>query len=181
MLRATVAQAKSKRRSRKRRTTGAAPRAVPAKRREPVAAHRREQPVRAAANPLSAYGERPRSPFGGLPVSEVAIFAGAVGVVVGLIEGGGAPLIVGVIVCALGVIEVTAREHFSGYRSHALLLAGVPAVGVEMAIVLFLGEPRTRALLLVAVIPVYALLFVLLRKRFQVARQARIARPPAPH
>ena len=157
----------------------AAPRAAPAKRREPPAPRPAQQ--RAATNPLGAYGERPLGPFGGVPVSEIAIFAGAVGVVVGLIGSGGAPLIVGVIVCALGVLEVTAREHFSGYRSHTLLLAGIPAVGTEVAIVAFLGEPRQRALLLLAVVPVYALLFWLLRKRFQVARQARIARPRTPH
>ena len=37
-------------------------------------------------------------------------------------------LAVGVVVCTLGVLEVTAREHFSGYRSHATLLAAIPAV-----------------------------------------------------
>jgi hypothetical protein len=132
-----------------------------------------------ARNPLGAVGERPQSPFGGLPVSEVAIFAGGVGMVVGLIQGGPS-LIVGIVVCALGVLEVTAREHFSGYRSHTTLLAAIPAVGVEGALVTAIGSPRQRALLLLAVVPVYAGVFWLLRKRFQVARQARIARPPTP-
>jgi len=40
--------------------------------------------------------------------------------------------------------------------------------------------PRERGLLLLAVVPVYAILFWLLRKRFLTARQARLARPPAP-
>jgi len=110
----------------------------------------------------------------------VAIFAGAIGLIVGLIQGGGPALIVGVIVCTLGVLEVTAREHFSGYRSHATLLAGIPAVGVELALVAAVGVPRERGLLLLAVVPVYAILFWLLRKRFLTARQARLARPPAP-
>jgi hypothetical protein len=132
-----------------------------------------------AHSPLGAVGERPASPFGGLPISEVAIFAGAVGMIVGLIQGGPA-LIVGVIVCALGVLEVTAREHFSGYRSHTTLLAAIPAVGFEVGLVAAIGTPRQRALLLLAVVPVYAGLFWFLRKRFQVARQARIARPSGP-
>jgi Ca2+/Na+ antiporter len=140
---------------------------------------RRVQAAR-GSTPVGAFGERPPSPFGGLPISELAILAGAIGVVVGVLRGGGAALIVGVIVCALGVVEVTAREHFSGYRSHAALLAGIPAVAVETGLVLAFGEPRRRALLALAVVPVFALLLWLLRKRFAVARQARMARPPAP-
>jgi hypothetical protein len=103
-----------------------------------------------------------------------------VAAVVGFVEGGGTPLIVGLVVCALGVVEVTAREHFSGYRSHAVLLAAIPAIAVEVGIVVLLGEPGQRALLLVAVVPVFAVLFWLLRRKFASARQARIARPPAP-
>ncbi len=129
---------------------------------------------------MGAYGERPPSPFGGLPVSEIAIFAGAVGLIIGLIQGGGPALIVGVIVCTLGVVEITAREHFSGYRSHAILLAALPAVGVEVALVTLVGTPSSRFLLLLVVVPVYAIVFWFLRRRFQVARQARVARPPAP-
>jgi hypothetical protein len=125
-------------------------------------------------------GERPEGPFGGLPVSELAILAGIVGAVVGFFNGGGAPLVVGLVVCALGVVEVTAREHFSGYRSHTVLLAAIPAIAVEVLIAVVLGEPRQRALLLVAVVPVFGVLVWLLRRRFAVARQARVARPPAP-
>jgi hypothetical protein len=96
----------------------------------------------------------------------------------GLIQHGGPALIVGVIACTLGVIEVTAREHFSGYRSHSTLLAAVPAVGAEVAVVALGGAPRQRLLLLLVVIPVYAVVFWLLRKRFRIARQARVARAP---
>jgi len=115
-----------------------------------------------------------------VPVSEIAIFAGAVALIVGVLRGGGAPLIVGFVICALGVIEVTAREHFSGYRSHSILLAAVPAVGAEVAVVTLIGTPSSRPLLLLVVVPVFALLFWPLRRRFQAARQARVARPPAP-
>lgn len=127
------------------------------------------------------YGEPPQSPFGGLPISEIAIFAGAVGVVVGLASHGGPALLVGVVVCTLGVVEVTAREHFAGYRSHATLLAAVPPVAIVAASVALLGSPAdrtTRELFLVAVVPVFAVLFWLLRKRFRTACQARLIRPP---
>lgn len=139
-----------------------------------------EREHRRAERRLGREGERPESPFGGLPISELAILAGLVAAVVGFLEGGGAALIVGLVVCALGVVEVTAREHFSGYRSHAVLLAAIPAIAVEVGIVVGIGEPRQRALLLLAVVPVFGILFWLLRRKFASARQARIARPRAP-
>jgi hypothetical protein len=178
----TVAGQKSKRRSRKRRHPGATPRPAPPPRREQRAERDAvsERTQRRSQRQLGTEGERPPSPFGGLPISELAIFAGLIGVIVGLIRGGGPALIVGVLICTLGVLEVTGREHFSGYRSHTMLLAAIPAVGVELGLVALIGEPRQRALLLLAVVPVYAILCWLLRKRFLSARQARIARPPAP-
>jgi hypothetical protein len=129
---------------------------------------------------LGTVGERPPSPFGGLPVSETAIFLGLVCLIVGLIDGGAAALVVGAVVCGLGVVEVTAREHFSGFRSHAVLLAAIPAVLVEAAIALLFGVPRNRGLLLLPVMPVFGLCFWLLRRNFQIARHARVTRPPAP-
>jgi uncharacterized protein (DUF58 family) len=87
---------------------------------------------------------------------------------------------VGLIVLALGVLEITAREHFAGYRSHTTLLAAIPTVAVETVLALTVGAPGNRALLLIAIVPVFALLFYLLRRRFLSARQARVARPPAP-
>jgi uncharacterized membrane protein HdeD (DUF308 family) len=145
--------------------------------REAVAARER----RPSQRHLGTEGERPPSPFGAVPVAEIAIFAGLVALIVWLFTGGTATLVVGLVVCALGVIEVTAREHFSGYRSHATLLAAIPAVAIGIALVSALGNHGDRApLLLVVAGPVFGVLFWLLRKRFQTARQARIARPPAP-
>jgi hypothetical protein len=165
-------------RSRKRRKPDSAPRAVPSSRRD-------ERAVRAAQaarerqrgrRQLGREGERPEGPFGGLPVSEVAILLGIVGAVFGFINGGGPALVVGLVVCALGVCEITAREHFSGFRSHTALLAAIPAVAVEATLVAIFGEPKQRAVLLVVVVPVFTILFWLLRRRFLTARQARVAR-----
>jgi hypothetical protein len=124
---------------------------------------------------LGREGERPESPFGGLPISELAILVGLIASVIGFIQGGGPALVVGLIVCALGVIEVTAREHFSGYRSHTALLAAIPSVALEAGVVLAF-KPSQRAILVLAVVPVFAGLFWWLRRRFLVARQARVAR-----
>ena len=182
-----MAASKSKRRSRKRRQPGTAPRLVESQRREivaerRVAAERRQQ---RANSMLGKYGEPPPSPFGGFPVSEIAIFAGIVGVLVGVLAGAPAALAVGIVVCTLGVLEVTAREHFSGYRSHATLLAAIPAIAIGIGIVAVIGHGSVRkglsgpnrAVLLV-IVPLFALLFWLLGKRFRAARQARVVRPP---
>jgi hypothetical protein len=136
--------------------------------------------VRRGERQLGREGQRPEGFFGGVPVSEIAILAGLVGAVVGFIRGGGPVLIVGIVVIALGVLEICGREHFSGYRSHTTLLAAIPSLGAETAIVAAFGAPSQRFLLLLFVVPVYGLLFWLLRRKFLAARQARVARPPAP-
>jgi hypothetical protein len=123
---------------------------------------------------LGTLGERPPGIFGGLPISEFAIFAGLVALVVGAINQGGAALDVGIVLMALGVTEVTAREHLSGYRSHTTLLAFMPAVIIEAIYALVIGAPRQRILLLVPVIPVFGICYWLLSRQFRTARHARV-------
>lgn len=142
---------------------------------------RAERDERRTQSMLGSYGERPPSLFGPVPVSEIAIFVGALGAAVGFLGHNQAALIVGLAVCVLGVAEFTAREHFSGYRSHATLLAAMPAVAILVVAVAVFGAPAertTRVLLLVAIVPVFAVLYWGLRKRFRTARQARVVRPP---
>lgn len=129
---------------------------------------------------LGTYGEAPESPFGGLPVSEFVILVGGVAVVFGFVSSTPAVWAAGIVLCTLGVIEFSAREHFSGYRSHTLMLAAIPAVAVGIALIALLGGSLTRGPLLLVVVAVFAVCFWLLRKRFRAARHARIAKPPAP-
>jgi hypothetical protein len=176
---ATLAAQKSKRSSRKRRNRSGAPRAVPSPRRDERAERQASatRAEKASSRQLGTLGERPPSPFGGLPVSEIAIFAGLAAVVVFLVRGGTATLVVGLVVCTVGVIEVTAREHLSGYRSHTTLLAAIPSVAVGIGLVSLIGDRRNRGPLLVAVAaPVFAVLVWLLRGRFKSARHARTVR-----
>jgi hypothetical protein len=174
-----VATQRSKPRSRKRRRRAPPGRALAASPRPEPREDRPARPrsVAGRTSPLGTYGERPPSPFGGLPVSEIAIAGGVVALVFGVIRQGGPALIGGVVLCLLGVIEVTAREHFSGYRSHTVLLAGIPAVVAEFVIVLTVGPPAVRVLLLVPVAAVFGACAWFLRRRFLVARQARLAKP----
>jgi hypothetical protein len=180
MLAGIVAQSKSKRRSRNRHRAGGPSRPVAVKRREQPPVRRPADDTRGArANPLRAYGVPPPNRFGGVPVAEIAIFAGAIGFVVGLVGRQPVTLIVGIVVCVLGVVEFTSREHFSGYRSHTMLLAAFPAVIIEGALIALI-RPRHPVVVLPAVVPVYAIAFWLLRRRFLAARQLRLARPPEP-
>jgi hypothetical protein len=176
----TVAAQKSKRSSRKRRKTSSAPRAVPSTRREDRAAQAAStaRDERRASRKLGTLGERPPSPFGGLPVSEIAIFAGLAGLVVWLVRGGTVTLVISLAVCALGVVEVTAREHFSGFRSHTTLLAAIPSLALGIGVVSLLGTPRRdRAPVLLAVaVPVFGLLVWFLKQRFTAARHDRAVR-----
>lgn len=110
-------------------------------------------------------------------MSEFAIFVGAIALVVGIIRHGGPALWGGLVLCALGVLEFTAREHFSGFRSHTVMLAAVPAVAAEALITLTVGPPSVRLLLFIPVAGVFAVCAWFLRRRFMVARQARLARP----
>jgi hypothetical protein len=149
---------------------------VPSARRDERAARERRDRTtsRQANRSLGTVGERPPGIFGGVPVSEFAIFAGLISLVVGMINHGGSALELGIIVMGLGVTEVTAREHFSGFKSHTTLLALMPAVIVEAIYALVIGVPNQRILLLVPVAPIFALCYYLLRRYFRIARHARV-------
>lgn len=163
---------------RKRRKSTTAPRAVASTRREQRAQRTAEaaRERQRAGRQLGREGERPAGPFGGVPVSEVAILGGLVAAVIGFAGSATVPLIIGLVICGLGVCEICAREHFAGYRSHTALLAGIPAVAIEVLLVAIVGEPRQRAWLLLVVVPVFGILFWLLRRRFLIARQTRVVR-----
>jgi hypothetical protein len=139
---------------------------------------------------LQTMGERPPAPWDPLPLSELLIFVGAIGVVVGLVrrvtvEGpgqlggpGAAVLVAGIAAVVIGTIEVTLREHRSGYRSHTLLLSLLPAIVLYTVVVLAVSAFATVPhwlnipLLLIAA-ALFAVLFKVLRATFTDARRER--------
>jgi uncharacterized membrane protein len=165
-------------------TLDAAP-AGPASRPRPRAKPPRETRRGGFKDPQSL-GERPEAPWHPFPLSELLILIGAIATVVGLtklkhgLASGGATLIVGVVAVLAGTVEFTLREHRSGYRSHTILLAAIPAVVVYTGTLLVLSafvSPIPSALKvapLVLALPVFALLFKLLRGRFKDARRERV-------
>jgi hypothetical protein len=176
-----VASSKSKR-TRKRRSTPSAPRAVASTRRQDRADRTAaaENTRRRSGRMLGAEGERPAGLFGAVPVSEFAILAGLVAAVFGYVTSRPVALIAGLFICALGTMEVVGREHFTGYRAHTALLSAIPAVAVELIVVVVFGDPSNRGLLLLAAIPVYVICFFALRRQFAFARRARVARAARP-
>jgi hypothetical protein len=128
-----------------------------------------------------ALGERPQAPWHPLPLSELLILIGAIGSVVAFlrgISGSGTLLIAAIAAVAIGTVDVTLREHLSGYRSHTLLLVLLPIVAFHSAVVL-VGSAFTRLprAVNVALLPLDVLLgtilFKLLRARFLDARRER--------
>jgi len=67
------------------------------------------------------------------------VLAGIVMLAIGAIGGSPTAIGVGVVLAALGGLEVSAREHFAGYRSHTTLLAGVVFVLVTGALFYLAG------------------------------------------
>jgi hypothetical protein len=173
-------------RSRKRRPApqaGAAP--TPAVERPAATGEVRKKRESAAApaykDPMSV-GERPRAPWHPLPLSELLILLGGIGTVVavrrGEVETGGAALFASLAAVAIGTLEVTLREHLSGYRSHVLILALLPTIIFHSAVVLtlaaFIQVPRWATTAMLALDgALFAFLFKLLRARFLDARRER--------
>jgi hypothetical protein len=104
-------------------------------------------PPAVAPNPLD---ERPKAPWHPFPLVELSILVGIVLIVLGLfvVEGdrGRILLVFGLALGSLGGLDTALREHFSGFRSHAMLIAGVPAVLVG-GVLFFAGAPQLAVLL----------------------------------
>ena len=104
---------------------------------------------------------------------------GAIGTIVGLSRGisnGGPPLIAGLAAVAIGTVEVTLREHLSGYRSHTIVLAALPVIVLDSVAVLLIapfGTPVKLAMLVIDAALV-TFLYRLLRTRFLDARRERV-------
>ena len=145
---------KSARKRRKRRPPPPVQEASQA-RPEPVASH----------PPKRRDDERPPAPWGDFPLVELCVLAGLIMLALGffVVEGDrGAILIAaGLALGSIGGLDLSIREHFSGYQSHTLILAGVPALAV-LATLFYAGPdglpPLARGAIAIAVFGVAALL-----------------------
>jgi len=158
-----------------------APTAAPKSKRIPARERRAAAPDPGAYRAPGSFGERPQPPWHPWPLSEILIFIGAIGTLVGFArkEQGHALLIAGLAAVMLGTLDFTIREHLSGYRAHTAMLASLPTAlwhGAAALGLFAVGAPRvTWVLVPVAIdIPLFWFLFRTLRARFQDARRERI-------
>jgi hypothetical protein len=109
--------------------------------------------------------ERPPAPWGSFPLAELVILAGIVMLAIGVFAKSPTSIGVGVVLAGLGGLEVSAREHFAGYRSHTTLLAGTLFVLVTGT--LFYLSDLILAICLAAGALAFAASFYALRRAFQ--------------
>lgn len=141
---------------------------------------RRAQAERPHRDP-GGVGPRPDAPWHPWPFSELLIFVGAIATIVGFLRGSGgrAVLFAGIGAVVLGTLEFTVREHLSGYRAHTALIASVPTAifhgGCALALYA-LGAPRTTWVVvpLALDVPLFWVLFRMLKARFDDARRERV-------
>lgn len=157
----------------------AAAQQVPRSGRSAAGAPRRE-PGR-VADPKSV-DDRPQAPWHPLPLSELLILVGTIGLVVAWlrgIESNGALVAAAIAAVAVGTVEFTLREHLSGFRPHTLLLAVIPGIVFHTAVVLLVLAVSNHVTrwLNVALLPIdlalVAFCFKLLRARYVDARRER--------
>jgi hypothetical protein len=139
----------------------------------------------AGRDPLPV-GERPQAPWHPLPLSELLILVGVIGAAFGLIRlshggisHGGPALFAGIAAVLIGTVEVTLREHLSGYRSHTLLLTLLPLLVFYSATILIVSSFTTvpkllNVGLLIVDVGLGTILFRVLRARFLDARRERV-------
>jgi hypothetical protein len=131
-------------------------------------------------DPMST-GARPQAPWHPWPLSELLILVGAIGTIVGLRRGvshGGPALFAGLAAVMIGTLEVTWREHVSGYRSHTIMLALLPTIAFHTLLLVGLSllTPVSSSLKVAPVVidvPLFAFLFKVLRARYLDARRER--------
>src|SRR5690242_12403151 len=150
------------RRSRKRSVAGT----LPAER-EAAPASAPARPAPAAPTALrrrAPSAERPPAPWGNFPLGELTTLAGIVLLIVGFAGGNEKPLFVGFALVALSAAELSAREHFAGFRSHSALL-GLILGAVTAVVLVVVDAPRALQIGLADV--VFAIGFWLMRRTFK--------------
>jgi hypothetical protein len=147
---------KSARKRRKRRPPPKPAAAAP----EPAA----EPKPAPAARRSTRLDDAPPPPWGSFPLIELSVLLGLVFLVAGFffVEGDRGAILIGagLALGSIGGLELSIREHFAGYRSHTLILAGIPAL-IVLGVLFYAVDglaPVVRAAIGLAVFAVAALL-----------------------
>lgn len=137
---------KRQRRKRRRRVDGAS---VPTAPPDPPA---QDSAAAVEATPSARRTEGPPpAPWGSFPLSELVVVVAIVFLVAGFFVApprGAVMIGAGLALGSLAGLELAVREHFAGYRSHTLLLAG--AIGVAVVAALYISGATVAGVALLA-------------------------------
>src|SRR3954469_24856123 len=146
-------------RSRKRGATTIAP--PPPTAAEPVRAR-----AAAAVSHRARMDEAPKAPWSPFPLTELVVLLALVMLVLGFVSSGdrrGVLIGVGLVLASLAGGELALREHFSGFRSHTTLLAGLAGF-LSCALATVLGVSKIAVLVIAVVVAIAC--FPFLRRAF---------------
>jgi hypothetical protein len=132
------------------------------------AAAPRARPAPATPRRRARLDEAPKAPWAPFPLVELCILISFALIIAGFVTNGPKRQVLlgcGFALVTLSALELSIREHFSGYRSHSSLLAGVAAILANVPLFFWTKFPQ-EVLLVVAVI-VFGIAFWLLRGAFQ--------------
>jgi len=135
---------------------------------ESAAAGRSKPPARRRPG-RPGIDERPKPPWGSFPLSELVVLLGIVVIVWGALSDSDARnerIGAGLVIAALGGLELAVREHLAGFRSHSTLLAGVAAFAVVTGLAVGPGPHMLGALVIIGAV-VFAASFYGLRQLFR--------------
>jgi hypothetical protein len=110
---------------------------------------------RAARRRSADPDQRPEPPWAPFPLVELLVLAGIVLLVAGFaIRGHRGTIMIGagLVLGTIGGLELSIREHFTGFRSHTALLAGASAMVVLIGLSVLVPSLPLIAALLVAVV-----------------------------
>jgi hypothetical protein len=113
--------------------------------------------------------ERPAAPWGSFPLVEVVVLIALVLIVGSFFVGGvrgGTMLLAGLALGSLAGLELSIREHFAGYRSHSMLLAGAVALVAMVLTFVIGGASGVPVLILPVAVIVFAVAFWWFRRAF---------------
>lgn len=114
--------------------------------------------------------ERPPALWAPLPLTELIILAGIVLMAWGFLQGvgddGNSKIAAGLAIASIAGMELSLREHVTGFRSHTTLLAGAAAIAAIVILGFVIGV-QTLGILLITALLVFGGSFFGLRELFR--------------
>jgi hypothetical protein len=124
--------------------------------------------------PRPQRGDRPTALWGRAPISEFAVAAGLIVLLVGLVRGpdrGQVAITTGLVLITIAALEFAGREHLRGYRSHSLFLAMLVVIAVHFGLAFAIGAHTARSPVFIALdVVLFGLVATTLSKQYSIVR-----------